>query len=49
MLVSLCPADLDVSRQIEAKLRPILDWELDQLVGAAAKGKRCDRIWKDGP
>jgi hypothetical protein len=49
LVVSQCQADFERCRAIDSKLTQGLDWELDQLVGAAAKGRRCERIWKDGP
>lgn len=48
-LVSQCEEHRAQSESFESKMRPGLDWELDQMVSATAKGKRCDRIWKEGP
>ena len=49
LVVSQCEEHRAQSESFESKMRPGLDWELDQMVSATAKGKRCDRIWKEGP
>lgn len=49
LVISECAEHREINAETDAKFRQGLDWELDQFISGAAKGKRCDRIWKDGP
>jgi hypothetical protein len=48
-VVSQCALHAAHSADLDRRLYEGLDLELDHLVSAAARGKRCERIWKDGP
>jgi len=47
VLVMLCTEHLGLACDMDERVQPVLDYELDQAVREHAGGKRVQRIWGD--